>query len=42
MKPAYAPYKPGYYELVRKRKQLPFNLKHTSWAQWLDLEEPLN
>ena len=41
MKPAYAPYKPGYYELVRKRKQLPFNLKHTSWAQWLDLDESL-
>lgn len=42
MKPQYAPYKPGYYELVRKRKQLPFNLKHTSWALWLDLDESLN
>ena len=39
MKPQYAPYKPGYYELVRKRKQLPFNLRHDSWAQWLQLDE---
>ena len=39
MKPQYAPYKPGYYELVRKRKQLPFNLRHNSWAQWLQLDE---
>jgi 5-methylcytosine-specific restriction endonuclease McrA len=36
MKPIYAPYKPGYYELVRKRKQLPFRVKHESWAQWID------
>lgn len=39
MKPVYKPYKPGYYELVRKRKQLPFSLKHDSWARWLGLEE---
>jgi 5-methylcytosine-specific restriction endonuclease McrA len=36
-KPAYKPYKPGYYELVRKRKQLPFSVKHPSWYQWLDI-----
>lgn len=36
-KPRYKPYKPGYYELVRKRKQLPFDIKHQSWVQWLDL-----
>lgn len=41
MKPHYAPYKPGYYELVRKRKQLPFNLRHDSWSQWLQLDESL-
>jgi len=41
MKPAYAPYKPGYYELVRKRKQLPFNLRHPSWAQWIGLDEEI-
>lgn len=39
MKPAYKPYKPGYYELVRKRKQLPFTLKHDSWSRWLGLED---
>lgn len=38
MKPAYAPYKPGYWELVRKRKQLPFDLKHPSWSNWIDME----
>ena len=37
MKPRYKPYAPGYYELVRKRKQLPFNVKHPSWYQWLDI-----
>jgi 5-methylcytosine-specific restriction endonuclease McrA len=42
MKPYYAPYKPGYFELVRKRKQLPFNLRHTSWSQWLQLDEKIN
>ncbi len=41
MKPAYPPYKPGYYELVRKRKQLPFQLRHDSWARWLGLEEEI-
>lgn len=42
MKPHYKPYKPGYYELVRKRKQLPFDLKHESWNRWLGLEKDLN
>jgi 5-methylcytosine-specific restriction endonuclease McrA len=37
-RPAYKPYRPGYYELVRKRKQLPFEVRHPSWYQWLDLE----
>lgn len=41
MKPRYAPYKPGYYELVRKRKQMPFNLRHGSWAQWIGLEDEI-
>jgi 5-methylcytosine-specific restriction endonuclease McrA len=41
MKPMYQPYKPGYYELVRKRKQLPFQLKHDSWARWLGLEDEI-
>ena len=42
MKPMYQPYKPGYYELVRKRKQLPFQLKHDSWSRWLGLDEEIN
>lgn len=37
-RPMYKPYKPGYYELVRKRKQLPFEVRHPSWYNWLDLE----
>lgn len=37
-RPAYKPYRPGYYELVRKRKQLPFEVRHPSWYQWLDLD----
>jgi len=37
-RPAYKPYRPGYYELVRKRKQLPFTVKHPSWYQWLDID----
>ena len=39
MKPAYAPYQPGYYELVRKRKQMPFDVRHPSWNMWLQLDQ---
>jgi len=39
MKPTYAPYKPGFYELMRKRKKYPFHVKHPSWNTWLGLEE---
>lgn len=35
-KPLYKPYQPGYWELVRKRKQLPFAMKHPSWEKWLN------
>lgn len=35
-KPIYKPYQPGYWELVRKRKQLPFIMKHPSWEKWLN------
>jgi 5-methylcytosine-specific restriction endonuclease McrA len=38
MRPSYKPYRPGYYELVRKRKQMGFDVRHPSWNQWLDLE----
>ena len=37
IKPKYAPHTPGYYELVRKRKQLGVEVKHPSWEPWLDL-----
>lgn len=37
-RPRYKPYRPGYWELVRKRKQLPFQVRHPSWNQWLQLE----
>jgi Restriction endonuclease len=37
-RPRYKPYQPGYYELVRKRKQLPFDIRHPSWHQWLGLD----
>lgn len=36
IKPLYKPYKPGYWELVRKRKQLPVTIKHPSWETFLN------
>lgn len=38
IRPKYKPYAPGYYELARKRKQMPIDLRHPSWGQWLGLE----
>jgi 5-methylcytosine-specific restriction endonuclease McrA len=35
MKPKYKPYRPGYWELVRKRKQMEFTIKHPSWELFL-------
>lgn len=37
-RPKYKPYKPGYWELVRKRKQLPFEVRHPSWHAWINPE----
>lgn len=34
-KPKTIPYRPDYYELVNKRKQLPFDIKHDSWLDFL-------
>jgi 5-methylcytosine-specific restriction endonuclease McrA len=34
-KPKYKPYKPGYWELVRKRKQMEFTIKHPSWELFI-------
>ena len=33
--PINKPYKPGYYELARKRKLMDIQVKHPSWEQWL-------
>lgn len=35
MKPKIKPYEPDYYELVSKRKQLDFQVRHPSWQQWI-------
>jgi 5-methylcytosine-specific restriction endonuclease McrA len=35
IKPKVAPYHPDYYELVNKRKQLEFDIRHPSWETWL-------
>jgi len=35
MKPVYVPYRPGYYELVRKKKQFEIEATHPSWEKWL-------
>ena len=35
IKPKITPYQPDYYELVNKRKQLEFDIRHPSWEVWL-------
>ena len=35
IKPRRMPYKPTYYELANIRKELPFDLKHPSWKDYL-------
>jgi 5-methylcytosine-specific restriction endonuclease McrA len=35
IKPKITPYQPDYYELVNKRKQLEFDIRHPSWEMWL-------
>jgi len=35
IKPLETPHRPGYYELVRKRKLMDLQLKHPSWEKWL-------
>jgi 5-methylcytosine-specific restriction endonuclease McrA len=34
-KPKYKPYKPDFYELVNKRKRLPFQVRHQSWLEYI-------
>ena len=35
IKPKKAPHKPTYWELVEKRKKLPFDMRHPEWAMYL-------
>lgn len=35
IRPRFKPYKPDFYELVNKRKKMPFNLRHEAWAQYI-------
>jgi 5-methylcytosine-specific restriction endonuclease McrA len=35
IKPIRLPYRPTYYELVNIRKELPFDLRHPSWKNYL-------
>lgn len=34
-KPRVKPYKPDYYDLVNKRKKLPFHVRHEDWLQFI-------
>lgn len=34
-KPLKTPVKPSYYDLVNKRKKMPFNVRHESWLEFL-------
>ena len=38
IKPKHAPHKPTYWELVEKRKKLPFDLKHPEWSLYLGID----
>ena len=38
MKPKVKPHKPTYWELVEKRKKMPFDHGHPSWALYLGIE----
>jgi 5-methylcytosine-specific restriction endonuclease McrA len=33
--PKKKPHKPDYYELINNRKQLPFQVRHESWLEYL-------
>jgi len=36
IKPHNVPYKPSYWELLDKRKKMPFEVRHSSWIQFLN------
>ena len=33
--PKYKPHKPDFFELVNKRKRMPFNIRHEAWRDYL-------
>ncbi len=35
IRPKFKPYKPDFYELVNKRKRLPFHVRHKEWLEYL-------
>jgi 5-methylcytosine-specific restriction endonuclease McrA len=35
IKPKRAPHKPTYYELVERRKKIPFEMRHPDWAMYI-------
>jgi 5-methylcytosine-specific restriction endonuclease McrA len=35
IRPRFKPYKPDFYELVNKRKRMPFNVRHNTWLQYI-------
>jgi 5-methylcytosine-specific restriction endonuclease McrA len=36
MKPKIKPYRPDYFEMVNKRKNIPFNIRHDSWIDYIN------
>jgi len=36
MKPKIRPYRPDYFEMVNKRKNIPFNIRHDSWLDYIN------
>jgi len=36
MKPKIKPYKPAYFELVNKRRNIPFNVRHPNWLDFIN------
>lgn len=35
IRPKYKPHRPDFYELVNKRKKMPFNVRHESWLSYI-------
>lgn len=41
VKPMHAPYRPDYYNLVNKWKEMPFTVKQESWNKYLGINKPV-